>query len=123
MKGIIVEEDWEKWKNDIVVDYVRDNHFTELKDAEILQNRLQTLDNVQQYVGEFFSKEWVMKNILQLDDDDLKQMKDQIAQEQQSGEIPTDEEPEQDQESETIPDEQPQQDGALADYERNRRPN
>jgi hypothetical protein len=50
-------------------------------------------------------------------------MKDQIAQEQQSGEIPTDEEPEQDQESETIPDEQPQQDGALADYERNRRPN
>ena len=125
MKGIIVEEDWQKWQNDIEVDYVRDNHFSELKDTEILQNRLQTLDNVQQYVGEFFSKEWVMKNILQLEDDDLKQMKDQIAQEKQSGEIPSDEEEPNDagaEEEEAAADQQ-QPNGALADYERNRRPN
>lgn len=126
MKGIIVEEDWQKWQNDIEVDYVRDNHFSELKDTEILQNRLQTLDNVQQYVGEFFSKEWVMKNILQLEDDDLKQMKDQIAQEKQSGEIPSDEEEPNDagaEEEEEAAADQQQPNGALADYERNRRPN
>ena len=95
MKGLITEEDWDQWKNDISVDYIRDNHFTELKDAELLANRLQTLDQVQQYVGEFFSKEYVMKNILMLDDDGMKQMKDQIAQETQAGEINNDEDEDQ----------------------------
>ena len=92
MKQIITEEDWNNWQQDIVVDYVRDNHFTELKDAELIQNRLQTLDNMQQYVGEFFSKEYVMKNVLQLDDNAIKEMKKQIEAEQSSGEIDNDEE-------------------------------
>lgn len=95
MKGLITEEDWDQWKNDISIDYIRDNHFTELKDAELLANRLQTLDQVQQYVGEFFSKEYVMKNILMLDDDGMKQMKDQIAKETQAGEINNDEDEDQ----------------------------
>jgi len=95
MKQIITEEDWNNWQQDIIIDYVRDNHFTELKDAELIQNRLQTLDNMQQYVGEFFSKEYVMKNVLQLDDDAIKEMKKQIAAEQASGEIDNDEEAEQ----------------------------
>jgi hypothetical protein len=87
LKGIITEEDWEKWKNDIIVDYVKDNHFTELRETELVRERIQTLDQVQQYVGEFFSKDWVMKNILQFDDDDIKQMKEQIAQELKDGEV------------------------------------
>ena len=95
MKGLITEEDWDQWKNDVSIDYIRDNHFTELKDAELLANRLQTLDQVQQYVGEFFSKEYVMKNILMLDDDGMKQMKDQIAKETQAGEINNDEDEDQ----------------------------
>ena len=94
MKQIITEEDWNNWQQDIVVDYVRDNHFSELKDAELIQNRLQTLDTMQQYVGEFFSKEYVMKNVLQLDDDEIKDMKQQIEQEKSSGEIPADDEQE-----------------------------
>jgi len=88
MKAIITEEDWDNWKQDIHIDYVRDNHFTELKDAEILQNKLQTLDNMQQYVGEYFSKEWVMKNVLYLDDDAIEDMKKQIDDEEKAGEIP-----------------------------------
>ena len=95
MKGLITEDDWNQWHNDIHVDYIRDNHFTELKDAELLANRLQTMDQVSQYVGEYFSKEWVMKNVLQLEDDDIKNMKDQIAQEVQSGELDTNEDEEQ----------------------------
>ena len=96
LKGVITEEDWDNWKNDIVVDYVRDNHFSELRDAELLREKLQTLDVMQQYVGEFFSKEYVMKNVLLLDDDAMKEMKDQIAQEKSSGEIPDDSEEDQD---------------------------
>ena len=95
MKAIITEEDWDNWKQDIHIDYVRDNHFTELKDAEILQNKLQTLDNMQQYVGEYFSKEWVMKNVLYLDDDAIEDMKKQIDDEEKSGEIPTEDEQQQ----------------------------
>jgi hypothetical protein len=97
LKGVITEEDWDNWKNDVVVDYIRDNHFSELRDAELLREKLQTLDTMQQYVGEFFSKEYVMKNVLLLDDDAIKEMKDQIAQEKSSGEIPDDSEEEQDQ--------------------------
>jgi hypothetical protein len=96
LKGVITEEDWDNWKNDIVVDYIRDNHFSELRDAELLREKLQTLDTMQQYVGEFFSKEYVMKNVLLLDDDAMKEMKDQIAQEKSSGEIPDDSEEDQD---------------------------
>ena len=82
MKGLITEEDWNEWKNDLVIDYSRDNHFTELKDAELLRERLQTLDQVSQYVGDYFSKEWVMKNVLQFNDDDIKQISQQDDEEQ-----------------------------------------
>ncbi len=79
MKGVITEEDWEEWKNDITVDYVKDNHFAELRDAEMLRERLQSMDMIQQYVGEYFSKEWVQKNVLMLDDETIEQMKKDIA--------------------------------------------
>jgi len=87
LKGIITEEDWEDWKEDIVVDYVRDSHFTELRDAELLTNRLQTLDQMSQYVGDYFSKEWVMKNVLFFDEDQIEEMKQQMEKEISSGEV------------------------------------
>ena len=86
IKQIITEEDWEEWKSDIVVDYVRDNHFTELQEAEMLRDRLASLDQMGQYIGQYFSKEWVMKNVLQFDDDDIKQMKKEIDAEKAAGE-------------------------------------
>ena len=86
IKQIITEEDWEEWKSDIVVDYVRDNHFTELQEAEMLRDRLASLDQMGQYIGQYFSKEWVMKNVLQFDDDDIKQMKKEIEAEKAAGE-------------------------------------
>ena len=92
LKGVITEEDWNNWKENINVEYVRDSHFTELKEAELLRERIQTLDMMQSYVGEFFSKEYVMKNVLFMDDDQMKEMKDQISDEQDSGEIDNDEE-------------------------------
>lgn len=78
MKGIITEQDWEEWKNSITVDFQSDNHFSELKDAELLQNRLQTLDQVSQYVGEYFSREWAMKNVMMMSDEDIEEMKKQV---------------------------------------------
>ena len=78
LKGIITEQDWEDWKNDIAIDFVRDNHFTELKDAELLRERLQTLDQISQYVGEYFSREWVMKNVMMMTEEDIENMKKEV---------------------------------------------
>lgn len=94
LKGIITEQDWEDWKDYLYVDYLKDNHFTELKDAEVLQNRVAVLNEVSQYVGEYFSKEWVMKHVLQFTDEEAELMDKQINKETESGELPEPPEPE-----------------------------
>ena len=81
LKGIITVEDWDEWKSDINIDYIKDNHFTELKETEILRERLQTLDQAQQYIGDLISKEWVYKKILQMDDKEIKEIQKQIEKE------------------------------------------
>lgn len=91
LKGTITNEDWEAWRNEMVVDYVSDNHFAELRNAELVRERLQTLDMTQQYVGEFYSKEWVFKNVLNLSDDEMEEMKKQMKQEEADGETMPDE--------------------------------
>ena len=79
LKGIIAVEDWEIMKEHIQYDYMQDGHFAELKDAELLNDRIQTLDAVQSYIGTFFSKEYVLKNVLRMTDGEIETMKDQIA--------------------------------------------
>jgi hypothetical protein len=95
LKGIVTQEDWDTMKNDVVVDYVRDNHFTELRDAEMLRERLQTLDQISNYVGDYFSKEWIQKNVLHFSDEDIEQIKKDIEgeQEEQPEEEPQDQQP------------------------------
>ena len=83
MKNIITDEDWNTWKNEVNIDYTRDNHFSELKEAELLREKIQTLDQIQNYVGEYFSKQWVQKNILLFDDDEIERMDNEIAAAQQ----------------------------------------
>jgi hypothetical protein len=75
LKGIITEDDWQGMRNHIIIDFARDNHFTELKDSELLRERIQTLDAMRDYIGEYFSKEWVQKNVLHFTDDDIDNMK------------------------------------------------
>jgi len=86
MKNIITDEDWQTWKNEVNIDYTRDNHFSELKEAELLREKIQTLDQIQNYVGEYFSKQWVQKNILLFDDDEIERMDSEIAAAQQEPE-------------------------------------
>ncbi len=93
LKGIITDDDWESWKGNLFVNYIVDNHFTELKNSEMLRERVNMLREVEPYLGKFYSKEWVQKNVLMFTDDDIKSMSDQIENEIKSGEI-EDEEPE-----------------------------
>ena len=87
LKQIITEQDWEEWKDDIYVDYVKDNHFTELKEMEIYRERAGLMNEMTPYVGEYLSKEWVMRNVLRLSEEDIKEMEKEIGGEIKSGEI------------------------------------
>ena len=83
LKNVITEDDWNSWKNKVTVDFLRDNHFAELKEAELLREKIQSLDQISQYVGEYFSKEWVQKNVLLFDDEQIDNMNKEIAATQQ----------------------------------------
>jgi hypothetical protein len=90
LKKICTEEEWREFKEDIWYDFKKDNNFTELKEAELLQNRIQTLQLIDPYVGRYYSMEWVRRNILQMDDEEIEEMTQQIEQEQAQN-MPTDE--------------------------------
>jgi hypothetical protein len=79
----VTDQDWVDMKEDILIDFMRDNHFAELKESELLRERIQTLDQMSNYIGEFFSKEWVMKNVLMFSDDDIEQLAKQAGEEEQ----------------------------------------
>ena len=85
LKGICTREEWQTFKEQIYYDYVKDNNFTELRDAELLQNRVQTLSVVDPYVGRYYSAEWVRKNILQQSDEDMLAIDEQIKKESDAG--------------------------------------
>jgi hypothetical protein len=83
LKGICTREEWEKFREDIYYDYKKDNNFTELKEAELLQQRLQLVTVIDPFVGKYYSQEWVKKNVLRLTDDQIEEMQKQIDSEPQ----------------------------------------
>lgn len=83
-KGIIRADEWDDMVGNIRLDYQRDNHFTELKNAELMSQRLATLQQVDPYVGKYYSVEWVRKNVLQQTEDEIKRMdKEMLADREQ----------------------------------------
>lgn len=81
LKGICSIEEWQVFKQDIFYVYGEDNNFSELKDNEMLNIRLNTLNVINPFMGVFFSKEWIWKNVLRLDDDEIAEMQMQMQQE------------------------------------------
>jgi hypothetical protein len=82
-KGIIRADEWEDIRPFLKYDYLEDNHFSELKDSEILMQRIQSLQALDPYVGKYYSQTWVRKNILRLDEDEIEQIEKEIADEQE----------------------------------------
>jgi hypothetical protein len=92
LKGIITRDDWDTWKESIAFDFIEDNYFAELKEAEIWRERFDMLSTVDEYVGKYVSYEWIRKHVLKQSDEDIKELKAQIADEVKSGEIEVDDE-------------------------------
>jgi hypothetical protein len=74
LKKIIVPSDWVNIREEISVEYSRDNYYAELKDGEILKERIEMIQMMDEYIGMFWSKEWIRRNILKLTDEDIKQI-------------------------------------------------
>ena len=78
LKGVCTEEEWDKFRENIYYDYKKDNNFVELKESDLLQQRLSILNLVEPYVGKYYSQEWVKKNVLRLTDEEIEEMQKQI---------------------------------------------
>jgi hypothetical protein len=85
LKGICTVEEWDEMKENIHYDFIKDNNFTELKDAELMTNRLGLLQQVDPYTGRYFSQLWIQRNVLRLTDDDIEEMDKEIAAEKEEG--------------------------------------
>jgi hypothetical protein len=89
-KGIITEEDWTKYEDYIFYDFTKDSYFTELKENEILKERVDLVQIMDDYIGKYYSIEYVRKNILKQTEEDVKLIDAQIKSETASGDIDTD---------------------------------
>ena len=85
LKGIITIEDWVKIKEHIQYTFLKDGYFAELKNAEILRERITLANDVSPYIGKYYSVEYVRKNILQQTDEDILEIDSQIADEIKQG--------------------------------------
>jgi hypothetical protein len=86
LKGICTAEEWEHFKENIYYDFIKDNNFAELKEAELMTNRLQLLSSVDPYTGRYFSQAWIQRNVLRLTDDEILEMQKEIDLEKEDGE-------------------------------------
>ena len=85
LKGICTAEEWDIFKENIHYDFIKDNNFAELKEAELMTQRLQLLGAVDPYTGRYFSQAWIQRNVLRLTDDQIKEMETEIDKEKEEG--------------------------------------
>jgi hypothetical protein len=87
LKKICTVEEWNDFKEEIWYDYKKDNNFNELKEAELLTNRLTLLQAADPFVGKYYSKEYIQKNVLQFTEEEIEEIEKQIQKEISSGAI------------------------------------
>ena len=81
LKGVIAEEDWGVILANIQYDFLQDGHFAELKQSEMLKDRLSLADMMRDYIGTFYSKEYIRKNILRQSEREMDEIDSQIDKE------------------------------------------
>lgn len=85
LTGVVNREEWKQIQNNITYHYTSDNHFEELKQSEIMTERLRLLGEVDPLVGKYFSKAWVRKNVLRMTEDDIETIEREIENELEDG--------------------------------------
>ena len=85
LKAVITDEDWHLLKDFVQYDFLQDGHFAELKESEMLMERLRVADSMRDYVGKYFSVEYVRKNVLRQTDREIADIDKQIKKEIDDG--------------------------------------
>jgi len=85
LKGVMKEKDFTAIKQHIRFTYLKDSYFSESKETEIMNDRLEGLGQINDYIGKYYSIDWVRKHVLKQSDDDVKQMDKQINKEREQG--------------------------------------
>ena len=88
LKNIVSPEDWEIISDHIQYDFLYDNQFAELKETEMLNERLGVLATIEPYIGKYYSTQWVRRKVLRQTDSEMIEMDEQIEQEIKDGIIP-----------------------------------
>ena len=88
LKNIVSPEDWDKINDHIQYDFLYDNQFAELKESEMLNERLGILATIEPYIGKYYSQEYVRKKVLRQTDGEIIEIDEQIEQEIRDGIIP-----------------------------------
>ena len=88
LKNIVTPEDWELMSEHIQYDFLYDNHFSELKESELMQERLGLVETAQPYVGKYYSQDYVRRKILRQTDEEIIEQDKLIEQEIKDGVIP-----------------------------------
>jgi hypothetical protein len=83
LKGIMTEDEWSKIQHDITFKFNKDSYFNELKENDIMRDRMDMLNNLTPYVGRYYSDEYIRKSILKQTDEEIIEINAQIATEQQ----------------------------------------
>ena len=81
MKGILSREDWKKIRTEVYYAYENDSHFAEVKNAELMQDRMNLLRDLSDYAGKYYSHDFIRKHILRQTDDQIRDIDDAIASE------------------------------------------
>jgi hypothetical protein len=87
LKGVITSEDWEIMEQHIQYDYLFDNHFTELKEIEMIGERLNLVERMQPFLGVYYSNDHIKRQILQQKESEIEEIRIQIEKEKKSGEL------------------------------------
>ena len=88
LKNIVSVEDWDRISDHIQYDFLYDNQFAELKETEMLNERLGVLSSIEPYIGKYYSQRWVRSKVLRQTDGEMIEMDEQIEQEIKDGIIP-----------------------------------
>jgi hypothetical protein len=81
LKGICTTDEWDEFKENVFYDFIRDNNFVEMRDAELVQNRLGMLSLIDPFVGRYYSRSWVQQNVLRLNDEEIKELEKEMDEE------------------------------------------
>ena len=78
LKGVVAEDDWLSIKENLSYEYMKDGHYAEMRDMDLLRDRLEVLNTIEPFIGQYFSKRYVQKQVFRMSDDDINSMQKEI---------------------------------------------